>query len=139
MAKFNDEVTKKIVTAYENGLPLKACANFAGVSRVTINNWVNKGKTFKTGKYHDFYLAMEQARSKFLYYHLKKINDSEDWKAHKYLLEVTDPDNFVIIKKQELNAAVTSENKTINTFDSIDKQVKELKDYNDRSKDTTSK
>ena len=97
--KFTEEIATQILTFYENGLPMKYASELAGVHRSTVYNWLKKGEAAKSGKYRKFYLDHLKAKSKFVAYHVNKLNESDaDW-VSKYLLEVTDPETFVVEKK----------------------------------------
>jgi hypothetical protein len=65
---------------------------------------MNKGKKAKSGKYHDFYLEMQRAKSKFIAHHMNKIGNSNSWMASQYLLQVTDTEQFVVAEKQQIEA-----------------------------------
>ena len=69
---------------------------------------MNKGKNAKSGKYRDFYLDMQKAKSKFIAHHQLKIAESKDWRASQYLLQVTDTDQFVITEKKQVEANIES-------------------------------
>ena len=101
MAKFNYEVCEKLLKAHENGLPLKTCAKYAGIDRKTLYNWLKRGKEAKTGKYCEFYDQWQKAEAIYQLYHLKKINDDKSWQSSRYLLQVTDPETYVIVDKVE--------------------------------------
>lgn len=107
--KFNEQICKELCTAHENGLPLNACANLCGISRQSVHNWLKEGKNAKTGKKREFYNNWQRANARFQAYHLKKINDSKDWRASQYLLQVTSPDDYVIEEKTRINADVKQE------------------------------
>jgi len=109
MAKFNEEICKELIIAHENGLPRNACASIVGINRRTLYDWLKKGEKAKSGKYHDFYLRWLKAEARFQAYHLKKINDSKSWTASQYLLQVTDPETYVVAEKQEMEAKVSAD------------------------------
>lgn len=113
MSKFNEEITKEIIKLYNNGIPLKHCASAVGIDRRTLHRWIDKGKNAKTGKYREFYIEIQKARAKFIAYHQKKINDSKDWRSSQYLLQVTDPEHYVLQDKLkvESESKVTVESK----------------------------
>ena len=94
---------------YSKGIPLKYCADSVGIARQTIYDWMNKGKNAKSGKYRDFYLDMQRAKSKFIAHHMQKIGDSKSWMASQYLLQVTDPDEYVVAEKQQIEANAKTE------------------------------
>ena len=109
MAKFNEDICRELIIAHENGLPRNACASIVGINRRTLYDWLKKGEKAKKGKYHDFYLRWLKAEARFQAYHLKKINDSKSWTASQYLLQVTDPETYVVAEKQEMESKVTQE------------------------------
>lgn len=127
MAKFNEEICKELIIAHENGLPKNACAGIVGINRRTLYDWLKKGEKAKTGKYHDFYLRWLKAEARFQAYHLKKINDSKDWKASQYLLQVTDSDSYVVTEKKQVKADVQSEI-TVNLLERMKQKRQELND-----------
>ena len=126
-AKFNKEIVKDIITLYENGLNISRCADFVGVNRSTIHKWYNRGRDCEDheDEYYKFYAGMLQAKAKFLLYHQKQINDSQDWRAHKYLLEVTDPETYVLEKRlniksdEDVKVKLTKED----IFTKVDKEL----------------
>ena len=113
MVKFSEELAEQIVINYENGLPLKHAANLAGVNPSTVWRWRNKGKKQKRGKYHKFYCDMEAAQARFIAFHMNVLNSSDSDATHRYLLEVTDPDNFQLKTKLEHSGELTNVNKNI--------------------------
>lgn len=104
MAKFNEEVCKCIIENYSEGLTITDCADIAGVARETIHRWMKKGETARSGKYKQFYLDMLKARAKFKKHHIQKIADNKSWMASQYLLQVTDPETYVVAEKQQIES-----------------------------------
>ena len=102
--KFNEETCQCLVENYSKGLPLKYCADIAGIDRRTVYRWMEKGKNSKRGKYNDFYKDMQRAKSKFIAKNLHDIQDNKSWMAKQYLLQVTDPEQFVVAEKQQIEA-----------------------------------
>ena len=102
--KFSEELCECLVENYGKGIPLKYCADSVGIARQTIYDWMNKGKNAKSGKYRDFYLDMQRAKSKFIAHHIGKIQDNKSWMSSQYLLQVTDPDEFVVAEKQKIES-----------------------------------
>jgi len=99
MAKFNEETCKCLVELYADGIPLKYCADAVGINRSTIYDWMDKGAKAKSGKYKKFYLDMQKAKAKFIQKNVKEIQDNKSWMAKQYLLQVTDPETYVVEKK----------------------------------------
>lgn len=102
--KFSDEICACLVENYGKGLPLKYCADAVGIHRNTLLNWMKKGESARSGKYRDFYLDMQRAKSKFIAHHLQKIQANKSWMSSQYLLQVTDPDEFVVAEKQKIES-----------------------------------
>lgn len=102
--KFSEELCECLVENYGKGLPLKYCADAVGIHRNTLLNWMKKGEAARSGKYRDFYLDMQRAKSKFISHHLQKIQDNKSWMSSQYLLQVTDPDEFVVAEKQKIES-----------------------------------
>ena len=102
--KFSEEICECLVENYGKGLPLKYCADAVGIHRNTLLNWMKKGEAAKSGKYREFYLDMQRAKSKFISHHLQKISDNKSWMSSQYLLQVTDAEQFVVAEKQQIEA-----------------------------------
>ena len=102
--KFSDETCQCLIENYSKGLPLKYCADIAGIDRRTVHRWMEKGRESKRGKYRDFYIDMQKAKSKFVSKHIQKIQDNKSWMSSQYLLQVTDPDEFVVAEKQKIES-----------------------------------
>jgi len=94
--------------SYGEGIPLKYCADIAGVDRRTIYNWMDKGEKARSGRYREFYIDMQKARAKFIKSNIKDIQDNKSWMAKQYLLQVTDPEQFVVAEKQQIEAETKS-------------------------------
>lgn len=109
--KFSEEIVKELCTLHENGLPKKSCAKYVGIDRGTLYNWIQKGKKAKSGKYKEFYDQWLKAEAKYELHHLNKINKSPSWMSSQYLLQVHDPDTYVIAEKQKLEADLKADMK----------------------------
>lgn len=129
--KFTDEVTTQILTFYENGLCLKYAAELAGIHRTTVYKWVEKGKNARSGKYREFYLNLQRAKARFIAFHMNKLNESDDAWTSKYLLEVTDPDTFVVEKKisQKSDSEVKVESKVEMNVKPLSERLADYEDY----------
>ena len=104
MAKFNEEICKEICDLHSEGLPQKSCADLVGINRRTLYDWIQKGKNAKSGKYKQFYQNWLKASAKYEREHLSHISDSASWLAHQYLLQVKDPETYVVAEKQQIEA-----------------------------------
>ena len=65
-AKLTPEVQDTICEALEKGHSIPAACGKAGITDTTYYNWHKRGKKAQTGKYRNFYFAVENARSKAL-------------------------------------------------------------------------
>lgn len=104
MAKFNEEICKEICDLHSEGLPQKSCADLVGINRRTLYDWIQKGKNAKSGKYKQFYQNWLRASAKYEREHLGEISGSSSWLAHQYLLQVKDPETYVVAEKQQIEA-----------------------------------
>lgn len=109
ITKFNEETCKCLVDNYSKGLTITDCANIAGIDRRTVHRWIEKGEKARSGKYKQFYLEMQKAKSKFKEHHLRKIAEAKDWRASQYLLQVTDSKTYVVTEKKQVNADVKTD------------------------------
>ena len=109
ITKFNEETCKCLVDNYSKGLTITDCANIAGIDRRTVHRWIEKGEKARSGKYKQFYLEMQKAKSKFKEHHLRKIAEAKDWRASQYLLQVPDSATYVVTEKQQVNADVKTD------------------------------
>ena len=106
--KFNEQVCEELCALHSEGLPQKSCADLVGIDRKTLYNWIQKGKNAKSGKYRQFYINWIKAAAKFEREHLGHISDSTSWLAHQYLLQVKDPDTYVVAEKQQIEQETKS-------------------------------
>lgn len=106
--KINEQVIKDLCTAHENGLAIKYCAGLVGIHPDTVTAWKKRGEEEPEGIYHDFYIQWSIAHSKFIAYHQGKINDARDWRASRYLLEVSEPDDYVVERRIRAKADVNN-------------------------------
>lgn len=102
MVKFNEEICKELCQLHQEGLPRTSCADIVGINRRTLYDWLKKGENAKSGKYREFYLNWQKASALYEREHLQQIRGSPSWLAHQYLLQVKDPERYVIAEKQEM-------------------------------------
>lgn len=107
--KFNEQLCEELCTLHAEGLPQKSCADLVGIDRKTLYNWIQKGKNAKSGKYRQFYINWLRASANFEREHLGHISDSSSWLAHQYLLQVKDPETYVVAEKQEMETTVKAD------------------------------
>ena len=104
MVKFNEQICEELCALHSEGLPQKSCADLVGIDRKTLYNWIQKGKKARSGEYRKFYLEWLKASARYEREHLNHISDSQSWMAHQYLLQVKDPETYVVAEKQEMEA-----------------------------------
>ena len=104
VTKFNQDICNDLCELYSQGLSQKDCADIVGINRKTLSRWLNKGENAKSGKYRQFYLQWQKAKALYKQMHLSYINKSPSWLAHQYMLQVMDPDKFVVAEKQQIEA-----------------------------------
>ena len=59
--KLTPEIQNKIVTAVRAGAFVETAASYAGISKVTLYDWMKRGNKSPHGKFRDFLNAVEQA------------------------------------------------------------------------------
>ena len=102
--KFNEQICKELCDLHSEGLPQTSCADIVGIDRKTIYNWLKQGENAKSGKKREFYLNWKKAEALYEREHLQHIRGSPSWLAHQYLLQVKDPDTYVVAEKQQIEA-----------------------------------
>lgn len=129
MAKFTEQICNELCELHQEGLPQTDCAAIVGIDRKTLYNWLKKGENAKSGKYRQFFIKWAKAHANFKRFHIGEINKSKFWQAHQYMLQVSDPDTFVVAEKQQVESKVEAEvkaeaNVDIETiFDKVDKEL----------------
>ncbi len=73
-AKLTEEAQKAIVEAIGSGSFDYIAAEAAGITARSFRNWMERGEQATSGKYHDFYLAVMQARAQ-----ARKSAESRVW------------------------------------------------------------
>ena len=128
--KFTKEICETLCTLHEDGLPQKTCADLVGIDRKTLYNWIQKGKKAKSGKYKEFYHQWQRANAKFIQTHQSHISENKDWRAHQYLLQVTDPETYVITEKTENETKIQGDIRT-ETLNRLERPLPELEPDDD--------
>lgn len=132
MVKFSEEICIELCAAHEEGLPQTDCADLVGINRKTIARWLEKGKSAKSGKHRNFYLNWKKAHAKFKRFHINKINKSNFWQASQYMLQVSDPDTFVVAEKKEVESKVDA---NVKQETSAEIKMKKLTELQEKMKD----
>ena len=78
--KMTPNITKKIGDNIALGLSYFLAAEAVGITYQTFNSWMNRGKTEKSGKYHQFYKYINKCNAdaaKKCLEHLNKAANAE--------------------------------------------------------------
>jgi hypothetical protein len=88
-SKFTAPVRERIIEALRAGTTYEIAAQYAGISRSTLYEWIKKGESFETGVYRSFYDNIKKAEAEGAVVHLGTIAQAskKDWKAAAWLLE----------------------------------------------------
>ena len=109
VTKFNQDICNDLCQLYGQGLSQTDCADIVGINRRTLHRWLEKGKNAKSGKYRQFYLQWRKAKAEYKRMHISHINNSSSWLAHQYMLQVMDPETYVVAEKQEMETTVKAD------------------------------
>ena len=103
--KLTPDTQAKIIEAIKLGSTKTLAASYAGISRRTFYNWMEKGEEQKTGIYRDFLDALDQAEGERVARWLAIINKAapKSWPAAAWLLERTRPDDYSLKSRVDLN------------------------------------
>lgn len=87
--KLTPEIQDRIVQYIRVGAFVETAASAAGISKVTLYDWMRRGSRQKHGKFKDFLNAIEQAFSEATIADLARISSAtdKDWRAAAYRLE----------------------------------------------------
>ena len=88
-SKFTAPVKNRIIEALRAGTTYEIAAQYAGISRSTLYEWIKKGEKASTGTYRTFYDNIKKAEAEGAVVHLGTISQAskKDWKAAAWLLE----------------------------------------------------
>lgn len=124
--KFDPKMGAKLVAAHENGLTAKMCAKIANVTDRTIYNWIKRGEQEEGTDLAEFSRNWKLAEFRFEMYHLKKINESNDWRASKWLLEARNPEDWKVADKYEVVQEINN-NYTVGSQEYIDTSIAQIR------------
>jgi hypothetical protein len=113
--KLTPEIQQKIGDGISLGLTYALAANSAGITYQTLNQWISKGKTDKSGKYFEFCLYIQKCNAdaaKILLEHLKSAADAGNCTVCMWILERRFSEDFG--RRQYRKIDVVSENKNVN-------------------------
>jgi len=89
-SKFSEAVTDRILEALRLGATYEIAAEYAGISRSTLYNWMEKGKEQNRGQYKTFLDSIKGAEARGAIANLAMIETaakSGNWKAAAWRLE----------------------------------------------------
>jgi len=131
-SKLTQEIQQRIGDNISLGLTYRLAAEAAGITYKTFNEYMNKGKTEKSGKYFDFYKFIQKRNAdaaKALLGRIKEAADSGNCQICMWILERRFPEDFARRQYRKMN--VVSENKnenvdiTVQEADLLRKQILE--------------
>ena len=86
--KYSPEIVKELCDHAEAGVTNRDACAMVGITEQTLYRWLRDPKKLEMiGAYAR---AQAHGRTK----HIKTIADSDDWRAHAWLLERTDPEHW---------------------------------------------
>ncbi len=135
-SKYKPETLERLLEAIRLGATFKMAAEYAGISRSTMYNYINAGKKAKPGtKKAQFYAELVKAESDGAISSLAVIDKAAlkgDWKAAAWKLERRHGYH------RDGCAQIQTENRTEklpeNTLDLLRQQAQQLKDAMDQAK-----
>lgn len=110
-SKLTPNITKQIGENIALGLPYSLAAEAAGITYQSFNDWMNKGKTEKSGKYYQFYKYIQKCNADAAKECLKRLDGAAkagDTRICTWILERRFPENFGRHEYRKMN--VVSEN-----------------------------
>ena len=132
--KLNDKMQEGICKDIREGVPIIYAAQRNGICQSTFYDWYNKGKDAKSGKFRDFYNAIEEAKAEAIAFHAKQIHKAsfQSWQASAWWLERVCPEYFgkkdhIELKaesKVKLGSLKEEEAKAEEYFKELDEQMK---------------
>ena len=75
-SKLTPEIQQRIGDNIALGLTYSLAAEAAGITYKTFNEWMNKGKTEKSGKYYQFYKHIQKCNADAAKVLLERINEA---------------------------------------------------------------
>ena len=95
-----DDIRELIAADVARGLPLVHAAEFHGISRMTVQNWLRRGEQDPESPAGEFRLRILQAQARFLKRHVERVDDiamgvdEGDARASQWLLERRAPEHW---------------------------------------------
>lgn len=99
-SKITRKMCDKLIDGRKSGLTKTGCAKLVGIDRTTLSAWINhpdtKLQSELARRWKDADAIYEQKLLQDL-----RMHSGKQWQATKYLLEVFNPDEYVVEKKQK--------------------------------------
>ena len=114
-SKLTPDTKQRIGENIALGLPYALAAEAAGITYQSFNDWMNKGKTEKSGKYYQFYKYIQQCNADAAKECLKRLDGvarAGDTRICCWILERRFPESYGRREYRKMN--VVSENKNVN-------------------------
>ena len=114
-SKLTSDIQKRIGDNIALGLTYRLAAESAGVTYKTFNEWMNRGKTEKSGKYHMFVQYIQKCNADAAKVLLERINEaarSGDTQMCTWILERRFREDFGRRVYKKTN--IVSENQNVN-------------------------
>ena len=116
MVKFSKDVCETIYELVSKGFTYKDICAVCDITEQTFNNWINRGKKAKSGKYKEFYLTVEKCKAERKNNLKEELLDlgrsKDDWRAIAWMLERGYGDEFArpeVKIRQEIESKVEAE------------------------------
>jgi transposase len=110
-SKLTPKIQKRIGENIALGLTYSLAAESTGITYKTYNEWIKKGQTEKSGKYHQFYKYIQKCNADATKTLLERLNDAAktgDMRICTWILERRFPENFGRHEYRKMN--IVSEN-----------------------------
>ena len=128
--KLTPEIQQRIGNNIALGLTYRLAAESAGVTYKTLNEWNQKGKTDKSGKYFDFYLYIQKQNADAAKALLERLNESAkggNCQVCMWILEQRFPEEFGRRIYRKLNSVSENKNENVEIIvqdtDAIRKEI----------------
>lgn len=132
--KLTKKMQEGICKDISEGVPILYACQRHGICQSTFYTYYRKGEEAQSGKYRDFYNAIEEAKAEAIAFHAKQIHKAsfQTWQASAWWLERTCPESFGkkdhIELKSESKVKVSSlkeeEEKAEEYFKKLDEEMK---------------
>lgn len=128
--KLTNEVQQKIGDGVSLGLTYALAASAAGITYQTLNDWIKRGQTEKSGKYYHFFKYIQKCNAdaaKTLLERLNEVASTGNCQVCMWILERCFPDCFGRHVYKKTNFTSGNRNETaeiiVKDFDIIRKEI----------------